>query len=148
MDLKNSINHLSLSEAIEALRTHYHGLMQGDEADAQSWFLNHDATHVIFGTVPFDLKGETFNDIWTIFGSTVTFKEYLEFFNFIDSSKVFRAYGGRLKVFFVIIRLIPRCFRVFMQTRKMTKKWPWAVTEDILLKKIGDLRAEFNIKLL
>jgi len=64
---------------------------------------------------------------------------------FHDSS---RFLSPNTSPFFVIITLILGCFRVFMQTRKMTKKWPWAVTEDILLKKIGDLRAEFNIELL
>lgn len=147
MDLKDEINCLSLSEAIENLRANYGGLMQGDEEISKSWFLNHDATHVIFGTVPFDIKGEAFNDIWTIFGSTVSLKKYLDFFNFTTPSKVFSSYGGVIKVLLAFVSLIPGCIHVFINTRRMTKKWPWDVTETLLLKKVGDLRKEFNIQL-
>ena len=147
MNLTDEINGLSLSEAIEKLRANYSGLTQGDEDESKSWFLNHDATHVIFGTIPFDIKGETFNDIWTIFGSTVSLKGYSEFFNFTTPSKVFSSYGGVIKVFLAFVILIPGCIRVFINTRRMTKNWPWDVTETLLLKKVGDLRKEFNIQL-
>lgn len=80
MNLSDEITDLTLADAIEKIRAHYNGLMQGNEMPSQSWFLNHDATHVIFDTVPFDYKGETYNDVWTIFGSTVTLKEYSDFF--------------------------------------------------------------------
>jgi hypothetical protein len=148
MELTNEINNLILSEAIEKLRNHYSGLMQGNNEKANLWFLNHDATHVIFGTPPFDIKGETFNDIWTIFGSTVTLKEYAEFFKFTTSEKVFDSYGGKVKVLLAVILLIPKCIRVFICTRKMTQKWPWNVTEELLQKKVGDIRKEFNIQLI
>ncbi len=148
MELANEINNLTLSEAIEKLRNNYSGLMQGNNEKAESWFLNHDATHVIFGTPPFEIKGESFNDIWTIFGSTVTLKEYAEFFKFTTLEKVFNSYGGKVNCFLAVIPLIPGCIRVFIRTRKMTKKWPWNVTEELLLKKVGDIRKEFNIQLI
>ena len=147
MELINEVNHLTLSEAIEKLRNNYSGLMQGNDKDAERWFLNHDATHVIFGTPPFDIKGESLNDVWTIFGSTVTLKEYSEFFKFTTANKVFNSYGGKVSVFLSVIPLIPGCIRVFIHTRKMTKKWPWKVTEELLAKKVGDIRKEFNIQL-
>jgi hypothetical protein len=91
----------------------FFGLIQGDEESSKVWFLNHDATHVIFGTIPFDLKGEVFNDIWTIFGSLVTLKEYSDFFKFTIADKVFSLYDGVIKVFFAFLALIPGCIRVF-----------------------------------
>ncbi len=130
------------------MRGHYSGLMQGDDDKAKTWFLNHDATHVIFGTIPFDIKGETFNDIWTIFGSTVTLKEYFEFFEFSSADKVFDSYGGKVKTILAVIFLIPGCIRVFIHTRKMSIKWPWDVTDEILLTKIGQLRKDYNIQIL
>lgn len=148
MNLRDEINDLTLSEAIEKARNHYSGLIQGDDDKAIRWFLNHDATHVIFGTVPFDIKGETFNDVWTIFGSTVTLKEYFEFFEFSSADKVFDSYGGKLKTILAIILLIPGCIRVFIRTRKMSTKWPWDVTEETLQNKIGHLRKDYNIQIL
>jgi len=148
VNLTHKINDSTLYEAIEKLRAHYSGLMQGNNDDAIKWFLNHDATHVIFGTVPFELSGETFNDIWTVFGSTVTLKEYSEFFDFVSAGTVFDAYGGKTKVFFAFIFLIPTCIRVFIRTRRMTSKWPWDVSEETLQMKVGELRKKYNIQLI
>ena len=142
MTCTNDINNLILSEAIERLHHNYSGLMQGNGEQAESWFLNHDATHVIFGTPPFDIKGESLNDIWTIFGSTVTLREYAEFFKFTTLEKVFNPYGGIVNSFLAVIPLIPKGIHVFIRTRKMVKKWPWDVTEELLQQKVGDLRKE------
>lgn len=147
MDLTDEINNLTLSEAIDILHKEYSGLIKGRDEKAKQWFLNHDATHVVFGTVPFEIKGETLNDVWTIFGSTVTLKEYSEFFEFSPFDKVFHSYGGKFKTFLSVVVLIPECIHVLINTRKMAKKWSWNITEDTLQKKVGDLRKYYNIQL-
>ena len=42
-------------------------------------------------------------------------------------------------------KLIPEMNNVFFRTRKMTKKWQWNITDEILDTNVGDLRKEFNI---
>jgi len=49
------------------------------KTEASTWSRNHDLTHVLFGTVPFEIRGKTINDLWTIFGSDVTLKGYVRF---------------------------------------------------------------------
>ena len=152
MDLGFEINHLTLQEAINQLRQNQKGLMAGNDENAKRWFLNHDATHVIFGTIPFDLRGESLNDLWTIMGSTVTIKEYMEFFKFSSMDKVMepfvKKYGSRLKVGLAVLKVTPDLLKVLLNTRRLTKKWPWDVKEDQLNKRVGDLRKEFNISLI
>ena len=33
------------------------------KTEASAWFRKHDLTHVVFGTVPFEIQGETINDL-------------------------------------------------------------------------------------
>ena len=124
-------------------------MSEGENDKAKQWFLNHDATHVIFANPPFELKGETLNDIVSYFGSNVTYKEYMEYFDFATLEQTLnpyeKKYGGKWNIFIASCRLIPAMVRVFFRTRKMAKKWPWNITQDILDKNIGELRKEFNI---
>lgn len=147
MGLTKEVDDLTLFEAIDILHEQYSGLIKGGDDKTKQWFLNHDASHVIFGTVPFEVKGEALNDVWTIFGSTVTLKEYAEFCKFSSPDKVFQSYGGKFKAFLSLMVAIPECIHVFINTRKMVKKWPWNITEDILLKKVNCLRKHYNIQL-
>jgi hypothetical protein len=152
MNLSNESVDLSLCEAIKKMRAEYSDLMQGNDVNSQSWFLNHDATHVIFATAPFELKGEMLNDVWTIFGSTVSLKEYAKFFQFTTAEKTFapyaKAYGGKLNVFLAACQLIPSCVQVLFNTRKMTKNWPWHINDTLLQKTVTELRREFGIQII
>ena len=145
MDIINDVTDLTLHEAIQKIRNHYSNLIEGADEKEKTWFLNHDATHVIFGTAPFELKGEMLNDIWSIFGSTVTLKKYSEFLNYTTVEKTMKPYGGTLAVFFKSLRYIPDGFVVLYRTRKMTKKWPWHINDALLQRKVGELRKAFNI---
>jgi hypothetical protein len=71
---------LTLREGLQEYADNYKFLNKNDDHDdASQWSRNHDVTHVIFGTVPFELRGESINDTWTLFDSDMTFKEYLKF---------------------------------------------------------------------
>ena len=147
--LGHEIDELSLREAINKLRESYSGLTEGENEKAQQWFLNHDATHVIFGQIPFELRGETLNDIWSYFGSTMTYKDAKEYFDFATMKQTLtpyeKKYGGKWNLFVTSCKLVPDMIKVFWKTRKMSKKWQWHITEEILEKNVGELRKEFNI---
>ena len=59
-----------------------------------------------------------------------------------------KKYGSRLKVGIAVLRETPDLLKVLLNTRKMTKKWPWDVTDVQLNSRVGDLRKEFNISLI
>lgn len=139
---------LTLAEAITQARQEYANLSSGKNDKEKTWFLNHDATHIIFGTKPFDLKGEMMNDIWTLFGSTVTLKEYMVFNKFVPPKVALKSYGSKFKILVGILKLLPTCILVFKKTRKMQQKWQWHIDENILEQKVGDLRKAFNIEVI
>lgn len=63
---------LTLAEGLEEYSNNYSFLNANDGHDeASKWFKNHDITHVIFGTTPFQIRGEAINDTWTIIGSNL-----------------------------------------------------------------------------
>ena len=39
---------------------------------------------MLFATIPFEIKGEAINDIWTLIVTNVTLKGYKQFFKFVD----------------------------------------------------------------
>lgn len=76
---------LTLSECLDEYNKTYTFLNSNDGLDdASRWFRNHDITHLLFGTIPFEIRGESINDTWTIVGSNVTIKGYSSFFKFVD----------------------------------------------------------------
>lgn len=50
MGLTKEVDDLTLFEAIDILHEQYSGLIKGGDDKTKQWFLNHDASHVIFGT--------------------------------------------------------------------------------------------------
>ena len=58
---------LTLKEGLEEYNRNYPFLNPNNGHDkASKWFLNHDITHVLFGTIPFQIRGDAINDTWTL----------------------------------------------------------------------------------
>ena len=155
MKYLNQDSELTLKEGLEEYTSNYKFLNKNDgHDDASQWFKNHDVTHVVFGTIPFQLRGESINDTWTLFGSDMTFKEYLKFFKItgVDYKTVMKGYkkyyGSMFKVYLMILVYIPDVFLAIFRSYKMTKKWNWHFHEEYFDMSIKDLRKEFNIKVI
>ncbi|AJC48358.1 hypothetical protein IB642_04575 [Allofrancisella guangzhouensis] len=144
---------LTLQECLEKYNKNYPFLNANNGHDeASKWFRNHDITHVIFGTKPFQIRGEAINDIWTLIGSNVTFKGYKEFFKFVDYKTVINSYLKKYKykfiVYLVTLGYIPICVLAAFRAFKMTKKWDWYNYDNYLNTPVKDIRKEFNIKVI
>lgn len=93
---------------------------------------------MVFGTIPFEVRGGTINDLWTIFGSDVTFKDYWQFFRItgISNNTVIRSYdrkcGGRLGVYEAMLKQFSVGLSTIAHALKMKKKWLWHDAEPYL----------------
>lgn len=84
---------ITLREGLREYSWGYTHLNKHDgKSEASRWFYCHDCTHVLFGTIPFQLRGESINDVWTLFGSDMTLRKYFEFFKFVDYDVVLNSY--------------------------------------------------------
>jgi hypothetical protein len=153
MKYLNQNSDLTLREGLKEYTTSYKFLNKNDgHDDASQWFRNHDVTHVIFGTRPFELRGESLNDIWTLFGSNMKFKEYLEFFKItgVSYKTVMKGYkkhyGSMFMVYLMMFAYIPDILLTIYRSFKMSKEWNWHSHEEYFDIPLKDLRKEFNIK--
>lgn len=149
--LQNS--ELTLRQGIAEYTAGYKHLNKNDgESESSRWFYCHDCTHVLFGTIPFQLRGETINDVWTLFGTDMTIKSYLKFFDFVDYDVVLksyvRKYNSKFRVYLKLISLLPICIIPMIRASKMNEKWPWFEPEPYLDIPLWQLRQKFNIKVL
>jgi len=111
------------------------------------YFRNHDSTHVVFGTHTGELH-EGINDLWTIFGVDIRFRDYAGGFFATDESKTIAKQfelKTMIRILWQTVRLWPELRR---RARAMTKKWPWTPPEVFLDRPLNELRAEFGIELL
>ncbi|QIW09151.1 hypothetical protein [Francisella sp. LA112445] len=144
---------LTLNQGLQEYNKNYPFLNSNDGHDeASKWFKNHDITHVLFGTVPFEIRGEAINDTWTLFGSNVTLKGYKKFFKFVDYKTVINSYLKKYKykfvVYFVMLRYSPICLLAAFKAYRMSKKWDWYNYDSYLNIPLKDIRKEFNIKVI
>ena len=146
---------MTLAEGLDEYTSAYSFLNNNDgKTEASTWFRKHDLTHVVFGTLPFEIRGEPINNLWTIFGSDVTLKGYVQFFsatqisyNTIIKSYIPR-YGNRFSVYWEMVRQIPISCVTVVRALKMTRKWPWHHPEAYLTRSLKDIRVEFGIRLI
>jgi hypothetical protein len=107
-------------------------------------FRQHDVGHVIFGCDT-SLRGETFIDTWTVFGTTAGVRGYMEYFKHPQVNEIF-AEAGFWKIFTEFLRCFPDVIRVIARSRKMSSPWPWGNYVSYLDEPLSRLRKEFNIR--
>ncbi|RLV58594.1 hypothetical protein D5018_16495 [Parashewanella curva] len=144
---------LTLRQGVEEYTAGYSHLNKNDGASEESrWFFCHDCTHVLFGTIPFEIKGESINDVWTLFGTDMTLKNYFKFFQFVDYGVVLnsyvKTYGSKWRVYLALIGLIPTCIKPMIRGWRMNKEWDWFNPEPYLDKPLAEIRKEFGVKVI
>ena len=106
----------------------------------------HDVGHVFFG-VNTTILDEAIGDYWTIFGTDLSIREYLDYANTPEARKLIKSIG-LLGIIMSLVISLPSLFRVLIRTRKMYAKWPardYQQYMDIPLRKI---RQEFGLRIL
>lgn len=115
-------------------------------AKSASFFHCHDCTHVVFGTHTGALD-ESVNDMLTMFGVDLRFREYLTGFAATSEAKsIFKAYASvslLARMTWWTLKLLPKLWRT---GRQMTQKWPWNPSDELLDRPLCVLRAQYNIE--
>ena len=112
--------------------------------------LEHDATHVIFG-MDTTLEQEAGLDTWLLFGCQYQLSYLRGYGKLPEIKAVYEALVSELGW-----SLFPRLYwktlglkwRVFRQTRKMTRKWPFRFPDEWLDRPVNELRAEHGLVIL
>ncbi|AFY55475.1 hypothetical protein Riv7116_2994 [Rivularia sp. PCC 7116] len=136
----------TLEEALKEYYSSFNGLITEENTNPKvaKLFRLHDVTHVVFGCDT-SIKEETLTDTWTIFGSTVTLGEYMEYLKYPETTQVLKE-EGILKVFWIFILSFPDFIKVILYTFKMRKKWNFWDYQQYSNHSLKDIREEFNIQ--
>ena len=112
-----------------------------------SYFHCHDCTHVVFGTHTGPLD-EAANDMLTLFGVEIRFRDYLRgFFATDESTSIVQSYASvslLARMTWWTLKLLPK---LWTTSRKMTRKWPWNPSDELLDRPLCTLRAQYNIEI-
>lgn len=144
---------LTLREGLEEYMAGYSHLNKNDgESEECRWFYCHDCTHVLFGTIPFQIRGETINDMWTLAGSDMTIRNYFKFFQYVDYTVVINSYLKKYKskprVYLKMLSVFPISLVAMVRGWRMKKKWAWFEPDPHLDTPLGKLREEYGIKVI
>ena len=117
------------------------------DAKSAAYFHCHDCTHVIFGTHT-GLLDEVINDLWTLFGVSVPYRDFIfGFFATDEGKKITKAFE-----WWETLKQAARGMRLLGDVRRrgraMTRKWPWNPPEGALDRRLVDLRQEYGILIL
>ncbi|OUR99509.1 hypothetical protein A9Q84_00380 [Halobacteriovorax marinus] len=108
--------------------------------------VHHDVGHVFFG-VNTSLLDETAGDCWTFFATDMTFKEYKDYANTPEGKKLIQDIGPKLLVKSLIFG-IPLMCKVFLRSKKMSRKWQVRGYEEYLDMPLGEIRKLFKLEIL
>jgi hypothetical protein len=134
---------LTLAEGLAEFAAANPGLIPSEDPRLRELVRAHDSCHVLFGLTT-SIEDETLADTWTIFGSTVTIKQYSEYLKHEEFANVFRELGTWAMIRGVA-RSVPRALRAIWRTRRMTAKWPFYEYGQFLDTPIAALRRRFNV---
>ena len=138
---------MSLQTGLEEYRSSCTGLLDEHEISPQAtiFFHAHDLCHVIFGcdtSVPHEAMADT----WSLFGTSVDFREYLDYLKLPQANEIFQQIGY-MRTAWETICVSPRLVKVIVRARRMTKPWPFRDNDQYRDVPLGEIRDAFNIRL-
>jgi hypothetical protein len=136
----------------EGLKEYFEGhpdLLIEAELDAQSkaLFHSHDLCHVLFG-LDTDMVSEALADGWAVLGTDVGWKRYWGYFSQSRAARNLFQQIGWVATITITIRALPKLFQVLRRARRMKGKWPWGREDAYLDRPLGDIRREYNVRIL
>jgi hypothetical protein len=138
----------TLREGLDEYYANEPGLLEPAQLslEAAQLFRQHDAAHVVFGCDT-SLRGETLIDTWTIFGTTIGLRGYLEYLKLPQVNALF-AKTGAPRIALELMRCAGDVVRVVVRSRRLRRKWPWRSWAEHLDEPLADIRTRFNIQVL
>ncbi len=141
---------MTLREGLDEYYGANSGLFDTGQASSEklgAYLRNHDVTHIVFGTTTM-IADEMLQDMWTLLAVDVAKKEYVFDFLGTDESKVLMQSLKLWETLRVMVMAVPAGLKIWARSREMTRKWPWKDWEGYLDKPLGEIRREFNIRVI
>ena len=108
--------------------------------------VHHDVGHVFFG-VNTSILDEAAGDYWTLFGTDLSFKEYLAYAKSPEGKKLI-ANIGFVNIVKSLFLGMPLLSKTYFRARKMTRKWKTRGYEQYMDMPLVEIRKEFNLEIL
>ena len=135
---------LTLGEGLAEFTASNPGLIPDDAPAIRELVRAHDACHVLFGLTT-SIEDEALADTWTVFGTSVTLRQYSEYLKHEQFSGLIKEIGWR-RMLTGSLRAIPRALRAIRRARKMPEKWPFYDYARFLDTPIAALRQRFGVQ--
>ena len=138
---------LTLAEGLEEYYAANEGVVRRPcdlPQESYALFRCHDMCHVIFG-LGTTLDDETMADARTLFSCDVGWRRYAAYLTKDKEAKALFDEFGYLNAIWATVQTAPRIWRAFVESRRMTRRWPWRPPESYQARSLADLRGEFGI---
>ena len=109
-----------------------------------AFFECHDVAHVVFACDT-SLLNEAMADAWTLFGTSVSLRQFLDFMK-IEEHKNIIAKLGWPTVIATFVKALPYVFLIALRSATMTRRWPWESFSAYLSVPLAEIRREFHIR--
>jgi len=139
---------LTLKEALAEFYSVNSHIFSTPEADTE-WtelLVHHDVSHVFFG-VNTSILDEAAGDYWTLFGTNLSFKEYLAYAKSPEGKKLVKDIGF-INIVKSLIMGLPLLFKTYSRAKKMTRKWSVRGYHQYMDVPLADIRRQFNLEIL
>jgi len=141
---------LTLRQGLENFRQEYKDRLSHGDRDASeeaiAFFESHDIAHVLF-ECDITLFGEGAVKIWTIFGTTLGFRQHIKGYKAANAFELSKDFA-LLEILKHIFRFLITIPKIIFRAKRMSKPWNWVGFESYLDTPILEIRKEFNIKVL
>jgi hypothetical protein len=107
----------------------------------------HDICHVIFG-LDTTFADEAMADTRAMLATDVGWRTYMDYLRSNPDAQAIFKEIGLLRVVWPTILAVPRLLAAFVEAGRIRKKWPWLTPDSLRERRLGDLRAEFGIKVI
>jgi len=108
--------------------------------------VHHDVGHVFFG-VNTSILDEAAGDYWTLFGSDMSFKEYLAYAKTPEGKQLIKNIGF-INIVKSLITGLPLLYKTYFRAKKMTRKWKTRGYEQYMDTPLAEIRKAFNLEIL
>jgi uncharacterized tellurite resistance protein B-like protein len=139
---------MTLREGLAEYHSSFDGLVDESKTSsplATEFFHHPDLCHVLFGCDT-SLQNEGMVDLWTIFGTDVSVRQYMDYLNVPEAKQILEE-AGFVKMTLETAKGSPKLFEVFLRARDMKKKWIFLEGNAHLDRPLSELRAEYGIRI-
>jgi hypothetical protein len=147
-EFQNQACELTLREALAEFYSVNSHLFSAPQPNTE-WtelLVHHDVGHVFFG-VNTSILDEAAGDYWTLFGTDLSFTDYLAYAKSPEGKKLINSIGF-INIVKSLFLGIPILYKVYLRTRKMTRKWETRGYDQYMDIPLVKIRKEFNLDIL